>query len=755
MNHAPVLRRAHVVLVLSCSIYAVSGHTQSDVGLAEESASRESGAEPASGKSWSGEIEEIVVTAQHRTERLQDVPIAISAASAEQMKAQGIDNAFDIGKMTPSFSTARVVGFGTPFMRGVGSTNVGAGDEPGVATYIDGFYQGLGIAAQLPFNNVERVEVLKGPQGTLYGRNAVGGLISIVTRMPEQDFGFKGTAGYSNYDTYSGSAYMTGALTQSLSADFAVTAQDQSKGYNKNLLNGRHYGTNDYVAVRSKLLFEINDTDSLLIGLEYADSKNNLANVNSVAPGTTPLLAGPGVIYGDSPFKFAANIDPRFDVEQYGINAKLSMNLGFADFVSLTQYRRLTNHNAVEGDGTSADGVLIAEQQGADPNAPPDIVPLASLFYTDKQDIPFATQEFQLISNDSGPLKWITGAFVQSSKDGYETLDLGYDTTQPPAAVYDVWQSTLALAVFAQGSYLLDNGIGLTAGVRYSAERKRVGGDFTGKDPDVGEQEEWFRSPTFRLAADYHIGESTMVYATFNKGFKSGVLNAQVPTNPPVDPETLYAYELGIKASPTSYFRADASVYYYDYRDIQTFLTDGDTGLTLLQNAGSAEMYGAEISLELNPHPSFLLRSAVGVEKATYQEFENAEGYLPSSSGGNYQVSRDVSGNDVIRTPAVTANLSGSYYFDVGSTWTGTLNASLAYSDSFYWDVLNVAEQKAYTLIDLSAKFTTVDDHWSLTFWGKNVTDEEYLVYRNQQQRYDAVAWGDPATYGVTVGYTY
>ncbi len=750
MNHAPALRRANVALALTCLIYAASSYAQDDASPVEDST-----AEPENGQSWSGQIEEIVVTAQHRTERLQDVPIAISAASAEQMKAQGIDNAFDIGKMTPSFSTARVVGFGTPFMRGVGSTNVGAGDEPGVATYIDGFYQGLGIAAQLPFNNVERVEVLKGPQGTLYGRNAVGGLISIVTRMPQHEFAFDGSAGYANYDTYSGNAYVTGGLSDKIAMDLSVTAQDQGKGYNKNLLNGKHYGTNDYVAVRSKLLIDLNDSDSLVIGLEYADSKNNLANVNSVAPGTTPLLAGPGVIYGDSPFEFAANIDPRFDVEQYGVNAKLTLGFNFADFVSLTQYRKLVNHNAVEGDGTSADGVLIAEQQGPDPDAPPDVVPLATLSYTDKQKIPFFTQEFQLISNTPGAMKWIMGAFIQSSKDSYDPLDLSYDTTMPPAAVYNVWQSTLALAAFAQGTYTLENGISLTAGARYSAERKRVGGDFTGKDPDVGEQQEWFRSPTFRLAADYHFSDAMMVYATFNKGFKSGILNAQVPTNPPVDPEKLYAYEIGFKASPTSYFRADASVYYYDYRDIQTFLTDGETGLTLLQNAGSAEMYGAELSMELNPHPSVLLRSAIGVEKATYQKFDNSEGYLPSSSGGNYQVSRDVSGNDVIRTPAVTANLSGSYYFDVSSGWSGALNASVAYSDSFYWDTLNVAQQKAYTLVDLSAKFTTVDDHWSLTFWGKNVTDEEYLVYRNQQQRYDAVAWGDPATYGVTVGYTY
>ena len=715
-------------------------------------------------------IEEIVVTSQHREEKLKDIPIAITAATAEQMQAQGVSDAFDIGKLTPGFSTNRVVGFGAPFMRGVGTTSVLAGDEPSVATYVDGFYQGLSVATQLPFNNVERVEVLKGPQGTLYGRNAVGGLVSIVTRKPSATPTLEGSVGYSNYDTKAGNVYMTTGLSDDVAVDLAVTAQDQGKGFSRNLVDGKRYGTNDYVSARSKLLFNFGESNSLLIGGEYTNSKNNLANVNSPAPGTLPLEHEAGVVYGQDRDEFAANIDPKFDVEQYGVNATLNLDVGFATFVSLSQYRRVEANYHVEGDGTSSDGVLATQQeairrdQNGNPVAVNETVVPASFFYTSKQSIPrFITQEFQLVSKDPGPFKWITGTYLQSSQDGYDPLNLYFSTQAPPIAIIDRNQKTLALAAFAQGSYTLDSGVTLTQGIRYSGEKKSIDGtvsqlnpqggyDVYGTGPE-GEQSHWFKSFTFRSAIDYHVSDALMVYGTVNKGFKSGIYNEQNIGAPPVKPETLYAYEAGFKATP-GWLRLDGSVYYYDYRDLQTFVV-GTDGLTHLQNAGGAEMYGAELTAEVSPTRGLTLRGGIGLEKAEYTDFEDAEVFVPSTSGGNYSTAQDVTGNDVIRTPKATGNLGVSYLFDVGSAGNVTLNGSLAYSGKFAWDQGNLFHQDAYTLVDLSVRYATPDDRWNLTLWGKNVTDEKYFVYRNITQRFDSVAWGNPATYGLTLGYRF
>ena len=778
MSCKPAFKRSSLAVALICFAIDQSARSQDASPEAPSPAAETDSAAPVSAltdqqadapaQDQSGGIEEIVVTSQHRAERLKDVPIAITAATAEQMQAQGVSDAFDISKITPGFSTNRVVGFGAPFMRGVGTTSVLAGDEPSVATYIDGFYQGLSVATQLPFNNVERVEVLKGPQGTLYGRNAVGGLVNIVTRKPSSEAGVEGSVGYANYDTWAGNAYLTSGLGDGIAADLAVTAQDQGKGFSRNLVDGKRYGTNDYVSVRSKLLFELDGENSLLIGAEYTDSRNNLANVNSPAPGTIPLMHGGDIVYGQTRDEFAANIDPKFDVEQFGINATLNLDVGFASLVSLTQYRRVEALYHVEGDGTSSDGTLSTQVQT--PNGPLTVAP-ASFFYTSKQSIPyFVTQEFQLVSKDAGPFKWITGTYAQASQDGYDPLSLFYSTQAPALSIIDRDQKTLALAAFAQGSYTLANGIQLTQGIRYSAEEKSTDGtvsrinqqggyDVYGDGPD-DDQSKWFRSFTFRTAADYHVSEALMVYGTINKGFKSGVFNQQNIGAPPVKPETLYAYEIGFKASPTNSIRIDGSAYYYDYRDLQTFVVGAD-GLTRLQNAGGAEMYGLELTAEASLTRGFTLRGGLGLERATYTDFPDAEVFLParnidgSLSGGGYLAPQDVSGNDVIRTPKVTGNLGASYLFEVGSAGTVTLNGSAAYNGKFAWDQGNVFYQKAYTLIDLSARYATPDERWSLTLWGKNVTGEDYLVYRNTKQRFDAVAWGNPATYGLSLGYRF
>ncbi|API59700.1 hypothetical protein BSL82_10525 [Tardibacter chloracetimidivorans] len=710
-------------------------------------------------------IADIVVTAERRADRLQDVPIAITAATANQLKAQGVVDAFDIGKITPSFNSNRTIGFGTPIMRGVGSTNITLGDEPSVATYVDGFYQGVSAGAQLPFNNIERVEVLKGPQGTLYGRNATGGLINIITRIPKSELSIEGQAGYASYDTITADAYVTGGLADGLSSDLAVTFRDQGQGYSRNLLTGKSAGRSEYVAVRSKTAWDFSAANSLVIGLSYAKSKNDIANVNLPLPGTAPLLAGPGILYGRKRGEFASNLTPRFDVEEYGVNATLRLDLGFANLVSLSQYRRLDIKNEVEGDGTSADGVLSTTQLGITPGLPagseltPQLVIPASFSYDAPQEVPyFVTQELQLVSNDGGPFKWIVGGYYQTSKDEYApALLLNFQVDAPPLASFAVGQSTRAAAAFAQGSYTLSSGLSFTGGVRYSTEKKSLTGsasslnELGSYDTIPADQSKRFNSFTYRAAIDYRINRKLLLYATTNKGFKSGLFNASSIAAPAVSPETLYAYEAGFKADPNAFLRINGSIYYYDYKDLQTFAVDRQ-GIAFLQNAGGAEMYGVELAVEAIPYGGLNLRASLGLEHARYQNFANAQVLIPSPSGGNYTTQENVSGNKMLRTPEITGNIGATYSFALKSEGTLTLNASAAYSGEYFWDAGNRFQQSAYVLVDLSARFSTPDDRWNVRVWGKNVTDKAYAIYGNADTRYFSVGFGEPATYGVTIG---
>lgn len=709
-------------------------------------------------------IQEIVVTAEHREVRLQDVPIAITAATAEQLQTRGVSDAFDIGKITPSFNSNRVVGFGSPIMRGVGTTNVTAGDEPSVATYVDGFYQGSAITAGIPFNNIERIEVLKGPQGTLYGRNATGGLISIVTRDPSDTLEVSGSVGYSNYNTITADAYVTGPISDRIAVGISTTFRDQGKGFSRDIVNGGTVGRNDFFAVRGKLRFEFGDNNSLVLGGEYIDSNDSRANTNIPFPGSTPLVTGPGIIYGTKPFEWAGNLKPRFDIEQWNVNAKLSLDLGFANLVSLTQYKEVRNYNQVEGDGTTADGLFMGDQLGQAPGAPsgsplmPQPVVPFSFAYTSTQSQPyFVTQELQLVSNDSGPFKWILGGFFLASRDGYDPLNIYFNTADlsDPFTSIISGESTRAYAAFAQATYSLGD-LSITGGVRYSSEKKRVSG--TTSVPLFGllvsdEQEDTFNSFTYRLALDYRVSPGLLLYATTNKGFKSGTFVGNNPSAPAVRPEVLYAYEVGFKADPSPFVRINGSAYYYNYQDIQTFITAPDL-TSLLQNAARAEMYGLELTLEVAPTDGLMINFGMGYEHAKYKNFPNASVYIPSPSGGNYPASVNATGNRILRTPELTANGSITYGFDIGPG-SMTLNAAVSYTSPFFWDSANLFEQDAYALVDLSAKYVLDDERWSVTLWGKNVTNHVYSIYRNPLQRYDNVAFGDPATYGATIGFKF
>jgi iron complex outermembrane receptor protein len=212
---------------------------------------------------YAQEIGDIVVTAQRRQERLQDVPIAVSVVTSDQMTKAGINNTDALGSAVPGLVVSRGQNTGAIYLRGVGTQNAAVGDENSVALYIDGVYVFSPSASIFNFSNIERIEVLRGPQGTLFGRNAVGGLIQVVTRDPKQDPSADLSVGYGNYKTVTASAYLTGGITQNIAADISGFYMKQRKGFGTNIFNGQDVNKSEEGAVRSKWL--IDPTESLQI----------------------------------------------------------------------------------------------------------------------------------------------------------------------------------------------------------------------------------------------------------------------------------------------------------------------------------------------------------------------------------------------------------------------------------------------------------------------------------------------------------
>ncbi|MAX13967.1 MAG: hypothetical protein CMN59_00430 [Sphingobium sp.] len=220
--------------------------------------------------------QDIIVTAQRRSERLQDVPISVAAITSTQLQSAGVNSLFDVALLAPGVKIQQYNGGILPMIRGVSSKIVGAGLEPPIATYVDGVYIGSPFSTTFSFNNVERIEILKGPQGTLFGRNATGGLIQIVTRDPKQEPGGTMKLSYGNFDTVEGSFYVTGGLTDNLAIDLSGRLSTQGKGWGTNLANGRDVNKLYHDAgIRSKLLFTPTDDLEIRITGDYNDTHNS------------------------------------------------------------------------------------------------------------------------------------------------------------------------------------------------------------------------------------------------------------------------------------------------------------------------------------------------------------------------------------------------------------------------------------------------------------------------------------------------
>lgn len=696
-------------------------------------------------------IEEIVVTAQRRAEKIQDVPLAITAISAKQLEENRIVDNYGLQALTPGLVVTESSGYAVTFLRGVGTPSIIAGDEPSVATYIDGFYQGPSVISVLPYNNVDHVEVLKGPQGTLYGRNATGGLINIVTPTPSDEFILKGSVGYGNYDTVETDDYVTGRLSDGVKADLSVHYRNQGEGVARNLTTGNRIGKDEGLSLRSKVAFDISQNTILTIGAEYTHHNASIGNTLYTMPGTTPLGALLGGKFTTTPFVNYNNVDPLVNVNVYGFNAKLQSDLGPVRFVSMSQYRHATETQVVDVDGTSADNIPFVLQPGVGK------FPLPTITYSLTHIIPyFVTQEFQLLSRAERPISWIVGAFGMDSRDGDDPFDVILNSaTFVPIGVVTAYNTTRAYAGYAQSTYAFDSGLSLTAGVRYSDEHKHtVGSQSGGRVLLTDDKEKTWNSVTYRFAADYRFNEKVLAYGSASKGFKSGAFNVtSIDPIPAVNPETLYDYEVGVKSDPFSWLRINGSAYYYDYKNIQFYGYPKAAGLPVLENAAAATLYGTELDVEVRPLRELTLTGNIAWEHSRYDSFNSAQVYIPAPVAGEVQISANATGQPLIRTPRLSGNLGASYDFHLPrNTGQLTLAGNVYHNSGYSFDPLGVINQSSYSVVDGSLTWTLPGGKWSAAAWAKNLADERYYTQVVSGGRGSRVGY-DPRTYGLNVRY--
>ena len=681
----------------------------------------------------SNELAEVVVSAQRRSENLQDVPISVEAFNANELAAAGITGTADLPVLTPGLVFGSQDGTAQPFLRGIGTVAIGPGIENPVALYVDNVYYGAAASGIMSFNNIEQVEVDKGPQGTLFGRNATGGLIQVTTKAPSQTFGGTVSATYGNYATAGTDAYITGGLTDDLAADLAVHFQHQGDGFGENVLTGQAVGKTQDLAARNKWLLKTSDGTEATLILDYGVT-HFIPNYTS-APGTTPLGPLPTPLSSQD----VAGYQPYGDTHQGGASLHVQQDLDFARFVSITAYRRS----------------VLQVQGSAQLTEDPEFSISSASTLKNAQ----LSQEFQVLSFPGSRINWTTGTYLYMDDAGLTPATVTTGGLIAPLTYLDVYdhQKAYSAALYGQATAEVADATNLTAGLRYTVERRDIRGNETLGFPGDGSQvipdaeHKIFDKPTWRIALDHHFDSDVMGYISYNRGFKSGGFNdTEFPTSE-FSPEVLDAYELGEKATILDHHLSlDASGFFYNYKNIQAFQYF-ENGSAYVYNAGAARLYGLDFDAKLKLSERLTLTGGLEALHTAYTSFPTAAISTPVPGGGTSYTIGSAKGNRLPLTPKVTLNISGDYAIPLGAYGELALNAAYSYSDGFFGEPDNRLRQPAYHVVNAQIAWKSENQLYDVRFWGKNLTNAEYASSLGSQPNGDFAVFNPPRTYGVTV----
>lgn len=714
-------------------------------------------------------VEEIIVTANKRAENQQDVPISIAAFTGETLKTLGIQSTVDLPQVTPGLSLTRTLVGSNAFLRGVGTTTAGYSTEVPIATYIDGLYLPNSAASSFSFNNIERIEVLKGPQGTLYGRNTTGGLIHVITKEPGRVASVDMAASYASYDTVQANFYGSTPISDTLAANVALLYIDQGDGWGRNQFLGTDaFKFHDFGA-QAKLRWEPGPNTRITLRGLYDRTVTDQGNSGFIFPGSVGADGSRNL----GEFQVAYRIQPIAKQRQYSISLKAEQDFDFATLTSITGYinNRSPSMQIQSGNlGTAVPG------QGA-------------IFLGGFQTAKTRSQELQLASNAAdAAFKWIVGAFFYRDKTLVQTSVYALcvnNVCPPPTPLRTAgFQKTKSYSAYGEGTYRITDSTRITLGLRYTSDDKSLAGtitpipgrpnsvsalpaafvDFPGEPfagfPNGIDTDVTFNKLTYKLVLAQDFGDDVHAFASYNRGFKSGGYNPIAFTNPPSKPEVLDAFEVGLK---TELFdrrvRFNVSGFYYDYKDIQLRSTapPAAPGGSILFNAAAARIKGIDADFVVAPARGLTINGGFVVLDAKYHSFPGGTCTTPrviagAVLGGFASAPCDLSGNRLPSAPKFSYSIGVTYAFDtpIGGF---ELNANDGYKSDYPWEPDNRLKQEAYHLVNASITWTPDDSEFSLQLFARNLFDEYYFSSGAETAGNDVYLPAAPRTYGVKARY--
>lgn len=685
-------------------------------------------------------LEEIVVTAQRRAENLQRVPISVTTATGAELATRGITDSMRLAAVVPGITIRTNSGSFQPSIRGIGTpSNV---VESPVALYIDGVYFPQQREGLRQFTDIAQIAVLKGPQGTLFGRNATGGVIQITTLAPTHEFSGTIRGEIDNYATLRTSAYVTGGLTPTIAASVSLSYAHQGQGWGENLSTGRD--TNQIrhdAAARIKLLFEPGPNTSATLIADYTH-RSQIANGYRPYPGTRYLSTLPQVGSLTSPYDNFGVIDGLNKFKGGGVSLTINQDMSWAKLVSISSFRE--NKALFQFDNLSAPARTFDVRSPNNRNKT-------------------YSQELQLVSPSGGGLDWTIGVFYfhnDVSSRPINRLFFGSFYSPLPTSVARsstyATERTESVAPFAQATYEIFDRTKLTLGARYTYEKRSLKNAYAIATRNNGVTTTTLfnpdpltiKRPTFRVALDHRFTDQVFGYASFNTGIKSGGFSSIAPANPPYNPEKLTAYEAGIK---TELFdrrlRFNIGGFYYDYANVQVIQFVGIVQTVV--NGASARLYGLDVDYQFQINDNWRLSGGAELESTKFTDYRNAVFTSPLPNGGATVFAGNATGNRLPLAQKLSATAALDYNRDVGQ---GAINFNLTanYNSGYYFEADNFLRQGAYTVLNSSVQWSPSNSNFSVGIFGRNLLNEHVITQATSQAAGYPVTYGfAPRTYGV------
>ncbi len=727
------------------------------------------------------QIEEVIVTARKREESLQETPISITAFTTDELRERNLTNLVDVMQYTPNvFAISGTGGGGANahiYIRGVGQSDFLFTTDPGVGIYMDGVYLPRTLGGVLDLLDIERVEILRGPQGTLFGKNTIGGAINVISNKPTEEFGGYAEVVVGSFNRTDGRLDMNIPLSKTWASRFSLSYKKRD-GYIDRLEFGTdrvldHLGNENAFNARGSLRWTPSEATTLDIIVDYTrEREESTANalvdfrpLGGLAPLWNALVGIPGGLPMSGAFipkdkHTTYGTGPNHnDLDVKGINVTLEHEFSSSTFKSISAYREMDAIFGRDADGSpltylSTDDVMTQEQFSQEfqlfGTALDDKFDwLVGAFYmnekgTDRNEVLLATGlydaleglPFQLSGHPCGPPWFAPGC---PGNPINPLLDIDFD-------IYNAIEIS-SYAVFTQLGYQVSERWNINGGIRYTDESK----DYTLEHIRVNSgvpiiplttvSDSW-SEPSGKVGVDFQANENVLLYGSISRGFKSGGFNGRPTTQAAVDsfnPEFVISYELGLKTELADRrVRLNAAIFFMDYTDMQVGSQSADESgnlVLIIDNAAKAEVKGFEFDFLAVPTERWMISAGAGYTDARYTDTSDAVGITTDSK--------------FVNTPEWTTNASLQYALPLGGSF-GELRfrGDWSYRSKVYYDIQNteVFAQPSFSL--LGARITLHNDEhdWDVVLSGTNLTDEVYITYG--AQAYDAFGYAE-AIYAV------